>query len=65
MSFNRYSVRKGEVTSKIFVYVHSNQGPALPVADVTEDFVEMYNGKELRLIANKKVYRVKVEEVEE
>ena len=64
MSLNRYSIRKGNVTSKIYVYEHTNQGP-LPVADVTEDFVEMYNGKELRLIANKKVYRVKVEEVEE
>jgi hypothetical protein len=64
MSLNRYSVRKGEITSKMFVCEHSNQGP-LPIADVTEDFVEMYNGKELRLIANKKVYRVKVEEVEE
>lgn len=64
MSLGRYSLRKGAVTSKMYVYEQSNRGP-LPVADVTEEFVEMYNGKELRLIANKKVYRIKVEEVDE
>lgn len=63
MSLQRFSLRKSDIISKILVYEHTKQGP-LPVADVTEEFVTLYKDKELRLIANKKVYRVIVQEVE-
>lgn len=63
MSLQRFSLRKSDIISKILVYEHTNSGP-LPVADVTEEFVTLYKDKELRLIANKKVYRVIVQEVE-
>lgn len=59
----RFTLRKSEIISKIMVYEYTQQGP-LPVADVTEEFVTLYKGKELRLIANRKVYKVTVEEVE-
>ena len=63
MSLQRFTLRKSEIISKILVYELTKQGP-LPVADVTEEFVTIYKDKELRLIANKKVYRVIVQEVE-